>query len=67
MSAPTNNLDVLVTVLHPELERLCRNAPQYGTITLKADLHDFGIGRIIIGIETSRKIAPRALREGGDR
>lgn len=65
MSAPTVNTDALIAVLRPELEKLCRNAPQYGTITLKAELHDFGIGRIIIGIETGRKIAPRTQREGG--
>jgi hypothetical protein len=66
MNAQTNNMDALVTVLLPELERLCRNAPQYGSISLRADLHDFGVGRVVLGIETSRKILPRAQREGGN-
>jgi hypothetical protein len=67
MSALTNTTDALVQVLLPELERLCRNAPQFGSINLRADLHDFGIGRVVLGIETSRRILPRAQREGGDR
>lgn len=66
MSALTNTTDALVKVLLPELERLCRNAPQYGQISLRADLHDFGVGRVILGIETSRRILPRAQREGGN-
>ena len=66
MSALTNNLDALTTVLIPELEKLCRSAPQYGSISLRADLHDFGVGRVVLGIETSRKILPRTQREGGN-
>lgn len=65
MSAQTYNPDALLSILVPELERLCKNAPQYGVLSLRVDLHDFGIGRISLGIETSRKIAPRAEREGG--
>lgn len=67
MSALTNTTDALINALIPELERLCRNAPQYGSISIRADLHDFGVGRVVLGIETSRRILPRVQREGGDR
>jgi hypothetical protein len=62
MSAPTVNADALLAVLLPELEKLCRNAPQFGTITLHADIHDWDAGRVAAAIEISRKIAPRAVR-----
>jgi hypothetical protein len=65
MSAQTVNADALMAVLKPELERLCRNAPQFGEITLKASIHDGDCGRISLGIETARKIMPHATREGG--
>jgi len=65
MSALTANADALMAVLKPELERLCRNAPQFGEITLKASIHDGDIGRMSLGIETARKVAPHSAREGG--
>lgn len=65
MSAPTVNADALVAVLKPELEKLCRNAPLFGDLILRASLHDGEIGRIVLGIETARKIPARAIREGG--
>jgi hypothetical protein len=65
MSAPTVNTDALFAALQPELEKLCRNSPQFGVLTLRADIHDGDIGRVSIGIETSKKIPPRAGREGG--
>lgn len=65
MSAPTVNTDALIAVLRPELEKLCRNAPQFGKITLTADLHDGDVGRVSLGIESARRIAPRAVRAGG--
>lgn len=65
MSASTVNADALFAVLKPELEKLCRNAPQYGDLVLRASMHDGDIGRITLGIETARKIAPHAIREGG--
>jgi hypothetical protein len=64
MSAPTVNADALIAVLKPELEKLCRNAPLFGDLVLRASMHDGEIGRIVLGIETARKIPPRAIREG---
>jgi len=65
MSALTANADALMAVLKPELERLCRNAPPFGEITLKASIHDGDVGRVSLGIEEARSIAPRSGREGG--
>jgi hypothetical protein len=62
MSAPTVNSDALLAVLLPELEKLCKNAPQFGSISLRADIHDGDAGRVATAIEISRKIAPRATR-----
>ena len=67
MGALTVNADALIAALLPELERLCKNAPQYGVLSLRADIHDGGIGRISLGIETARKIIPRAEREASQR
>lgn len=67
MSAQTVNPDALMAVLHPELIKLCKNAPQFGRIVLTADIHDWDIGRISLGIEAARRIAPRPSREGGSR
>lgn len=67
MSALTVNADALMIVLKPELEKLCRNAPLFGDLVLRASLHDGDIGRIVLGIETARKIAPRFSRDGGDK
>jgi hypothetical protein len=64
MSAQTVNPDALMAVLKPELEKLCRNAPLFGDLVLRASLHEGDIGRIVLGIETARKIAPRSTREG---
>jgi hypothetical protein len=63
MSAQTVNTDALVAVLLPELRKLCANAPLFGEITLRASIHDNDIGRISLGIETSRRIASRNVRE----
>lgn len=62
MSAQTVNPDALLAVLYPELEKLCKNAPLHGEIILRASIHDGDIGRVTLGIETSRKIAPRWTR-----
>jgi len=64
MSAPTVNTDALIAVLKPELEKLCRNSPQFGVLVLRADIHDGDVGRISLGIEVARKITPRSTREG---
>lgn len=62
MSAPTVNPDALETVLLPELKKLCRNAPEFGELILRASVHDGDIGRVTLGIETARKIAGRPGR-----
>jgi len=56
--------EVLLAVLTPELERLCRNAPLYGELILRATIADGEIGRVVLGIETSRKLLPREERGG---
>lgn len=66
MSVQAVKADALIAILKPELDRLCLNAPLYGDLILRASLHDGDIGRIILGIESSRKILPRAQREGGN-
>jgi len=65
MCAQTVNTDALFAVLKPELEKLCHDAPLFGDVILRASIHDGDIGRIILGIESARKIAPRLFREGG--
>jgi hypothetical protein len=63
MSAQTENSDALEAVLVPELKKLCRNAPEYGEIILRASLHDGDVGKVSLGIETARKITSRSNRE----
>lgn len=61
MGAPTSNVDALMEVLKPELEKLCRNCPPFGRLTMAVDIHDSQAGRITLGIETARKIASRRV------
>ena len=63
MGAPTVNTDALIAVLRPELEKLCKNSPQFGVLILRADIHDGDVGRITLGIETARRISPRLGRD----
>lgn len=62
MSAQTVDADALEAALLPELRKLCRNAPEYGELVLRASLHDGDVGRVTLGIETARKIAGRSDR-----
>jgi hypothetical protein len=62
MNAHTVNPDALFAILKPELERLCRNAPLFGELTLRARVHDGDVGSVSLGIETTRKIATRVVR-----
>lgn len=64
MSALTVDTDALISVLLPELKKLCLNAPQFGEITLRATIHDGAIGRVSFGIETTRKIVSQKARGG---
>lgn len=67
MTAPTVNTDAerLYNILASELKKLCINAGPFCTISLEATLHDGDIGQFKTGIITSRKVQPRANREGG--
>ena len=66
--APTANADAkatrLLETLKPYLLQLLRDAPDHGEISLKAVLHDGDIGRVCLGAEISRMVAPRANRGG---
>jgi len=66
MTVPMINTDAdkLYNILAPELKKLCMNAGPFCTLSLEATLHDFDVGQIRAGIITSRKIQPRAMREG---
>jgi hypothetical protein len=52
----------LLTVLLPYLRQLLRDAPDHGEISLSAVLHDGDIGRVRLGAEVSRMVAPRMDR-----
>ena len=52
----------LLNILLPYLRQLLRDAPDHGEISLSAVLHDGDIGRIRLGAEVSRVVAPRADR-----
>jgi hypothetical protein len=54
----------LLNVLLPYLRQLLRDAPDHGEISLSAVLHDGDIGRVRLGAEVSRVVAPRADRGG---
>lgn len=64
--ATTANADAkaarLMEVLKPHLLQLLRDAPEYGEISLAATIHDGDIGRIRLGAEISRAVAPRGGR-----
>ena len=64
MSAQTDRTDALMAVLIPEVRRLAENVPAFGELVLRANIHDYDVGRISLGIETSRRIAPRSNRGG---
>jgi hypothetical protein len=52
----------LEQVLLPYFRQLLRDAPDHGEISLTAVLHDGDIGRVRLGAEVSRMVAPRADR-----
>lgn len=64
MSAQTDRTDALMSVLIPEVRKLAENAPAFGELVLRANIHDFDVGRISLGIETSRRIGNRSTRGG---
>ena len=64
--APTVSTDAKVArleaVLLPYLRQLLRDAPDYGEISISATIHDGDIGRVRLGAEVSRAVAPRNTR-----
>jgi hypothetical protein len=64
--APTASADAkasrLLEVLRPYLLQLLRDAPDFGEVSLAATLHDGDIGRVRLGAEVARVVAPRAER-----
>jgi hypothetical protein len=54
--------DRLFELLAPELRKLCDNAGPYCDLRLIATIHDFDVGNVTLGIDTKRRIAPRADR-----
>jgi hypothetical protein len=59
MTKPINNAEAIIAVLLPELEKLARNSPQYGELTMRVKISDYQVGTISLGIETSRKITAK--------
>jgi hypothetical protein len=64
MSAQTDRTDALMALLIPEVRKLAENAPAFGELVLRANIHDYDVGRISLGIETSRRIGSRSNRGG---
>ena len=64
--APTATADAKVarleSVLLPYLRQLLRDAPDHGEISLAAVFHDGDIGRVRLGAEVARVVAPRTER-----
>ena len=64
--APTEKPDAkatrLLETLTPYLRQLLRDAPEFGEISISAILHDGDIGRVRLGAEVSRTVAPRVNR-----
>jgi len=59
MSGPTAKAEALRAVLHHELEKLIRECPEFGSLVLRAEVHGGVVGRVSLGIETTRKFATR--------
>lgn len=67
MTVPTfdNEAARLFDTLIPELKKLCTNATPHCDLRMIVTLHDGEVTLVSLGIDTKRKIAPRAAREGG--
>jgi len=52
----------LESVLLPYLRQLLKDAPSYGELSLSCVIHDNEIGRVKMGAEVTRAVAPRADR-----
>jgi hypothetical protein len=64
--APTPTQDAkaarLLEILKPYLFQLLRDAPDFGEVSITAVIHDGDIGRVKLGAEVARAVAPRADR-----
>jgi len=59
MAGPSINVEGLRAILHAEIEKLIRSCPSHGELSLSATIHDYDIGKIVLGIATARKISVR--------
>jgi hypothetical protein len=64
--APTATADAkadrLLEIIKPYLLQLLRDAPDFGEITLGANIHDGDIGQVSLSAKILRKVAPRVDR-----
>lgn len=58
------NSERLLGLLLPYIRQLLQDAPDFGEISISASLHEGDIGRIRLGAEVSRCVAPRTDRGG---
>jgi hypothetical protein len=67
MTMPTLNAEAarLFETLAPELKKLCANATSHCDLRMIVTLHEGDVVLVSLGIDTKRKIAPRAVRGGG--
>jgi len=64
MTAPTLTSEAarLFDMLAPELKKLCANASPHCDLRMIATLHEGEVTMVSLGIDTKRKLAPRADR-----
>lgn len=69
MATPTlsNEAAQLFDTLAPELKKLCMNAGSYCDLRLIATVHDGQVVLVSLGVDTKRKITPRAAWTGGSK
>jgi len=64
--AATENADArtarLEKAIRPYLLQLLRDAPEYGSISISCALHSGEVGRVSLGAEITKQIAPRSDR-----
>jgi hypothetical protein len=51
----------LETIIRPYLLQLLKDAPSFGEISFSATLHGGDIGRVKLGAEVSRVVAPQSV------
>ena len=55
--------DYLLEQVKPELLKLLRNAPEYGSCGLEIFLHQGEIVRLLVKAEVTRKLEPRGVTQ----